>query len=201
MKENQNALNIGTPKSTAEVASTFMEDFVLNELLEKADPELQLSILMEKLDSDISTIFRQTAFYNFETDLHNNFREKGYLSQKEIGEMFKKHMNSYLGSFIDTSQADNWWIYVPHFRFIFYVYSYASGQLVSKALQAKVRENPRFIEKVKEFLASGTSDSPKNIFQNTDIDISQEEFWNQGLNQIQNLLEKTESLAKELGKI
>src|SRR5581483_2305939 len=92
MKEKQNALNFGTPLSVAEVASTFMEDFVLQELLQHADKEERLTLLMQKLDDDISTIFRQIAFYQFETELHKTFREKGYLTKEEIGEIFLKHM-------------------------------------------------------------------------------------------------------------
>jgi len=33
-----------------------------------------------------------------------------------------------------------------------------------KILQNSVKEDPRFIGKVKEFLSAGLSDSPKNIF-------------------------------------
>ena len=201
MREKQHSLYFETPKSTAEVALTFMEDFVLQELLKESDEETRLSILMEKLNGEIASIFRQTAFYNFETQLHGEFRKKGYLSKENIGELFKEHMSSYLGEFVDTSSSDNWWIYVPHFRYIFYVYSYVSGELISKSLQSKVKQNPKFIEKVKEFLSAGTSDSPKNIFLNLGIDISKKDFWLQGLNEIESLLNETENLARKLKKI
>ena len=115
--------------------------------------------------------------------------------------MFKSHMASYMGEFVNTSQADNWWIYVPHFRYLFYVYSYASGLLISKAMQRKVKANPKFIEEVKEFLSSGTSDSPQNIFLKLGVNIKKQEFWNSGLDEIQDLLNETENLAKKLGKI
>lgn len=201
MNRSQNALNIGTPKSTAEVASTFMEDFVLQKLLQEADDETRLSILMEKLNGDMGTIFRQTAFYKFEQDLHEKFRKEGYLSYEKIGALFSHHMKEYMGDFIDNSETDNWWIYVPHFRYIFYVYSYISGLLISKSLQAKVRENPEFIKKIKEFLSAGTSDSPVNIFKKLGIDITKKEFWLIGLKEMENLLTETEKLAKKLKKI
>ncbi len=201
MNKSQNSLNIGTPKSTAEVASTFMEDFVLQELLKTANEEEKLIILMEKLSGDISTIFRQTAFYNFEFELHTLFGEKGYLSEKEIGQLFIKHMSSYMGSAVDVSDAANWWVYVPHFRYLFYVYSYASGLLISKALQNKVRQESPYIKKVKEFLSAGTSDSPENIFKSLGIDITKKEFWLSGIKEVQNLLKEAEALAKKLNKI
>ena len=83
----------------------------------------------------------------------------------------------------------------------FYNYSYASGLLISKSLQNSVKENPKFIEKVKEFLSAGLSDSPKNIFVKMDIDITDKTFWGKGLNEIDKLLEETEKLAKKLKKI
>lgn len=196
MKKKQNALNFGTPTSTAEVASTFMEDFVLEELLKNADHDLRLSIMMMKLNDDVSSIFRQVACYKFEQDLHQQFREKGYLSKEEIGEIFTQNMKNYMGDFVEQSPgSQNWWVYWSHIRSFFYVYSYASGLLISKSLQGSVKKTPKFIENVKEFLASGTSDSPKNIFAKMDINIADKNFWNKGLNEIEELLNKTEQLA------
>lgn len=197
----QNSLNYGTPMATAEVASTFMEDFVLEELLNKANEEERLAILMQKLDGDISTIQRQIAFYNFEKDLHENFRKESYLSKEKIGELFKNNLSKYMGDSIDCSNADNWWMYVGHFRKPFYVYSYASGLLISKSMQQKVKENPKFVENVKNFLAAGTSKSPKNLFLDMGIDISKKEFWNKGLDNLEQKLIEAENLAKKLGKI
>ena len=199
IKQKQNALNFGTPTSTAEVASTFMEDFVLEKLMRGVSEEEELAIRMHKLDSDISSIYRQIAFYKFETDLHHSFREKGYLTKHELGKMFKKHMQSYLGP--TANGSENWWLYVSHFRALFYVYSYSSGLLISKALQAKVKKNPEFINEVKEFLSAGHSDSPKNLFAKMGIDISRKSFWDKGLSEIDSYLSDTIKLAKKLGKV
>lgn len=202
VKKSENGINFGTPTSTAEVASTFMEDFVLEEVRKDADDELKLSINVMKLGNDISTIFRQVAFYNFEAELHNNFRAKGYLSKEEIGKLFQKHMSSYMGPAVEQSEgSENWWVYVSHFRYFFYVYSYASGLLISKSLQAEVKKDSKFINKVKEFLSTGISESPKSIFAKLGIDISDKSFWEKGINEVENLLSETESLAKKLGKI
>lgn len=202
MKTKQNALNFGTPKSTAEVASTFMEDFVLEELMKEADGELRLALMMMKLNDDMGTIFRQVTFYNFETDLHNLYREKGYLAKGQIGELFRKHAISSMGSAVEqTEGTQNWWVYIPHFRMIFYVYSYASGLLISKSLQGSVKKDPKFIVKVKEFLSAGMSDSPKNIFMKLGVDITKKSFWDKGLDEVEELLKETEKLAKKLKKI
>jgi oligoendopeptidase F len=202
IREKQNALNFGTPTSTAEVASTFMEDFVLQDLLRQADDESRLAIMMKKINDDVSTIFRQVACYKFEQELHKQFRQKGYLSKKEIGRLFQKHMSSYMGDFVEQSPgSENWWVYWGHIRSFFYVYSYASGLLISKSLQNSVKDNPKFIEKVKKFLSAGLSDSPKNVFKKLGVDITNKSFWNKGLTEVENLIQESTKLGKRLKKI
>ena len=202
MRRRQNALNFGAPLSTAEVASTFLEDFVLQELLKEADDELRLALMMNKLNDDVSTIFRQVACYRFEQDLHREFRQRGYLSKEEIGKLFCGNMSAYMGEFIEQSPgSENWWVYWGHIRSFFYVYSYASGLLISRSLQNSVKENPLFIARVKDFLSAGLSDSPRTIFRNLGIDIADKGFWEKGLNEVEKLLYETTLLARKLRKL
>ena len=202
MKKKQNALNYGTPTSTAEVASVFMEDFVIREVIKHADDELRLAILLERLNRDIATIQRQIACYMFEQELHKTHREKGYLSKDEIGKLFQKHMQAYMGESIEQSPgSENWWSNWWHIRNFFYTYSYAFGGLISKSLQNLVKKDHKNIEHVKEFLSTGLSDSPRNIFMKMGIDITKEEFWNKGLDEIEATLNEAEKLAMKLGKI
>jgi oligoendopeptidase F len=202
IREKQHSLYFGTPVSTAEVASTFMEDFVLQEIIRKADDEMRLAVMMMKLNDEVSTIFRQIACYRFEQELHERFRKTGYLSKKDIGQLFQKHMKSYMGNSVEQSPgSENWWVYWGHIRSFFYVYSYASGLLISKSLQNSVKKDPRFIGKVKEFLSAGLSDSPKNIFRGLGIDITDKKFWVRGLEEVETLLNETAHLATKLGKI
>lgn len=201
-KEKLNALDFGTSTATAEVASIFMEDFVLAEITKESDDELKLAILMMKLNDLVSKIFRQVALYRFEQELHDSFRRQGYLAKEEIGRIFIKYMSEYMGDYVEQSAgAGNWWIYWSHIRSYFYTYSYASATIISMALQKKFREDHKFIEPIKEFLASGVSKSPKNIFLKLGIDISRSEFWEQGLDEFDALLTEAEDLAKKLKRI
>lgn len=202
MRKKQHGLYFSTPLATAEVASTFFEDFVFDELLRDANEEERLSLLMSKLNDELSTTIRQIAFYDFETELHAMHNNTGFLSHKDIGALFQKHMRAYMGSGVEQSKgSQNWWLYVSHFRRFFYVYSYAGGLLISKALQRQVKADSTRIEKFKEFLSAGASDSPVNIFNTVDIDITKQAFWKEGLKEIEDLLDETESLAKRLKKI
>lgn len=192
LSNKQNALNSGHPISLAEVASTFFEDFVLEEILKDTeDAQIKQGILDMKLSGDISAIFRQVAFYNFEKELHQDFNEKGFLTKEYISDLFCKHMKAYLGdSVIEDDSMRNGWIYVSHFRRFFYVYSYASGLLISKSLQEMVKNNHSDIANVKQFMESGSTLSPKELFGNMGIDITKEEFWIKGIKGIETLLNK-----------
>lgn len=189
LMREQNSLYFDSPLSTAEVASTFFEDFVLDELARFVDAKTAYAIKMQKLNDDVGTIIRQVACYNFETELHREFRRVGYLSKGQIGEIFSKHMSAYMGDWVEkTPGCENWWVYWGHIRSFFYVYSYASGLLISKALQKMVRHDRSNIHKVKIFLRYGRSKSPKDIFTELGIDISAREFWQSGLDSVKNEL-------------
>lgn len=195
-REKQNALNFGTPISTAEVASTFMEDFVLQRLLKNATENQKLQIGMMKLNDDISSIFRQIACYKFEQALHQQYRRSGYLSTQQIGQLFTEHMAAYMGPAVSMDEgSQNWWVYWSHIRNFFYVYSYASGLLISKSLQSQVKKDAANINKIKFFMASGQSDSPRQVFNQIGIDIASAKFWDQGLDEVEALLSDIERIA------
>lgn len=202
MRKEQKGVYFGTSTASAEVASTFMEDFVVEKIKQEAYEELRLAMMLTKLNDDVSSIFRQAACYRFEQELHKSFREKGYLSHREIGTIFRRHMADYMGEAVEQSAgSENWWVYWSHIRSFFYVYSYATGLLISKSLQAQVRADRSKISGVKKFLSAGISKSPQNIFADTGIDITRPDFWHQGLDEVEHLLRETEALAKNLGKI
>ena len=199
MQRNENALNFGEPKSTAEVASTFMEDFVFEEILEEFGEEEKFYLLFNKILKEISDIYRQIALYFFELELHESYRKEGYLSKERISEIFSKHMSEYLGDLFDKETMKYGWVYWEHIRLYFYVYSYASGSLISKAMQKKYKEDHSFIEKIKIFFSTGTSKSPREIFRGMGIKIDKE-FFLDGLEKIEKELNEVEELGKKLGK-
>ncbi|KUK76015.1 MAG: Oligoendopeptidase, pepF/M3 family, partial [candidate division WS6 bacterium 34_10] len=47
-----------------------------------------------------------------------------------------------------------------------------------------VRENREFVEKFKKFLKAGSSKSPKDIFMDMGIDITDRSFWEKGVETI-----------------
>lgn len=198
-QKHQKVLNSGTPTSTAEVASTFFEDFAFQKVAANLKGKSKFFVLLSKLQSEMATINRQIACYNFELDLHGEFKKKGYLSKKEIGGIFVKNMKAYMGDCVNFDlDSEYWWVYWSHIRRFFYVYSYSSGLLISKALQNMVKENPKDIQKVIKILSMGSVKSPKDIFKDVGIDISKKEFWEKGLKEIRNMLEEVEKIYENI---
>lgn len=201
-KKKQNALSFSAPLFMAETASKFAEEMVFAEILETKDEEFRLAMMMMKLNDEIVHVFLSAAENKFELELHKNFRQKGYLSKEEIGQLWKKHTARFMGSFVEqTAGMENWWMHITHLRVFFYNYQYASGILIGKALYSYYKETPAFIEKIKEILSAGSSDSPENVFKKVGIDITDKKFWDQGINEVEKLLNAAEGLAKKLKKI
>lgn len=202
MRKRQHALYFETSLATAEVASTFMEEFALEAAMNDMNEETRLAVLVKKLNGDVSSIFRQVACYRFEQELHDRFRSKGYLSKETIGGIFQRHMAAYMGASVEQSRgSEHWWVHWSHIRRHFYVYSYASGLLISKSLQNATRRDPAFVSRVKEFLSAGASSSPEDIFSRLGISIDDPAFWRQGIQSVKDDLARAEDLAKKLGKI
>jgi len=199
----ENALNYDHPMCTAEVASTFCEDFVLDELREVlTDDEEVLTLMMIQLEDKVTTIFRQIAGYRFEQELHREFRTKGYLTYKEIGALFNKNMKAYTGSSItfDENSARGW-IYWSHFRTPFYVFAYAMALLVAQYARKNFLENPDYLQKINEFYSTGSSSDPAEIFAQLGLDVNSTSSWQEGIDEIKVLLKEAKKLAKKLGKI
>jgi oligoendopeptidase F len=154
------------------------------------------------LDDMVATVSRQVAEYRFEQDLHKLFREKWYLWADEIWKLFIQHMSDYTWEWIHYDEFDaNRRISRSHTRMFFYVYSYASGYLISQSMLRKLKNWSLTINQVKSFFATWSSKSPEEIFMDMWIDITKKEFRKEGLDSLKEYLNETKELAKKLGKI
>lgn len=186
--------------SVAEVASTFYEHVVFDHLFQTLSDEDKVIALFNNIEDSIGIIFRQIQFFNFEKELHESISKKGSISKEDMAALYVKHAKTMNGPAVDLRETDGYYFTnVPHFRYFFYVYSYAYGQIISKALFAKYKEDPSFIEKVKDFMRAGGSKSPYEIFKSIGIDTSKPEFFENGIKQIKTELEYAIKIAKKTG--
>lgn len=178
---------------TAETASTFFERAAFEALVAELPEKEKLIALHDRVQDDISTVFRQIACFNFEVEMHKLIRERGLLTKTQLAELMNKHMTAYLGDAVALVPDDGYFFVAwSHIRRFFYVYSYAYGQLVSRALWERVQKNKKFINKVDEFLTSGGSASPEDIFKKCGLNLYQPKVFLEGLKSIEKDVEELE---------
>ncbi|HVV15486.1 MAG TPA: M3 family oligoendopeptidase [Candidatus Paceibacterota bacterium] len=184
--KTQRPLYQGHTISTAEVASTFFERAAFEALADMLPENEKLIALHDRAQDDVSTVFRQIACFNFETELHNTIRAKGLLPKEGIAALMNKHMAAYLGEAVALTPDDGYFFVAwGHIRRFFYVYSYAYGLLISRALLEKVRKDPTFIKNVDTFLCAGGSASPEDIFAACGLDLYKPDVFLEGLKGIE----------------
>lgn len=180
----------------AETASTFFEALALDKLIETLPEKARIMALHDIIQEDISTIFRQIAFFNFEHELHTRVRAEGSLTHDALAKLLAKHLRAYLGPKVTVTDDDGYlFVLVSHFRNFFYVYSYAYGQLISKVLLRRYKEDPTFIKKVDQFLTAGGSQRPDDIFRNIGIDPADPSLIKDGLKEIEENIKKLKKLV------
>lgn len=184
--------------SVAEVASTFFENIAFEYIFEKLSDKEKIVALTNRIDDFCQTIFRQIACFNFELELHTEIRKKGSLTALEIGAIHNKHMASYLGPICKMKETDGYFFEAwSHIRNFFYVYSYAYGALVSRALYKNYKKDSRYIEKINAFMKAGQTMSPEDIFKSVGIDTLKPDFFKQGLESLNDDMDKLEVLLKK----
>jgi oligoendopeptidase F len=197
LSKNQSPMYQDYVISVAEVASTFFENIVFEEIFEKLSPKEKVIALHDRLNDDIATIFRQIACFNFELELHHRVRAEGFVSKDEIAKIHNKHMSAYLGPKVKMHPDDGYmFVSWSHIRNHFYVYSYAYGQLISKALYNKYKRDPKFIFEIEKFLSAGGSKSPEDIFKDIGIDTTKPDFFMAGLREVEEGIKNLEKLVR-----
>lgn len=195
LSRKQDAIYQDYPISIAEVASTFFENVLFDNLLEVASPEEKKDLLVGKVQDDVFTIFAQIAYFQYEKNIHKAVKEKGFVSKEEFATMFADCRRSYVGDSVEVTETDGYgYVYINHFRYFFYVYSYAYGQLIANALYEEYKKDKSFGVKIKKFLSAGGSMSPEDIFKSIGIDTSKPDFFLKGLKKIEKDLKEVEGM-------
>jgi oligoendopeptidase F len=188
-----------TPLTLAETASVFGETLVFRRLLDAAEtPASRLALLAENIEGSIATVFRQTAMNRFEHLVHTDRRERGELSVERFAELWEESQRELLGDSVEiTPGYRTWWSYVPHFIGTpGYVYAYAYGQLLALSVYGRyLEEGESFVPRYIELLSAGGSRSPEELAAIAGLDLTDPEFWNNGLKLVRGQLDAAEEAA------
>ena len=184
------------PLPLAETASVFAEMLLNDKLFSSVGFREQKILLAEHIDDMYATIMRQAYFTLFEIDAHRIIANENATTDK-ISELYLSNLSQQFGDSVNVSSDFQWeWTYIPHFfHSPFYCYAYSFGNLLVLSLYQQFKNEGRsFIPKYLNILSSGGSRKPEELLKDSGMDISRDEFWQQGFN----LLEDT---IKELKKM
>ena len=200
--EKQGLIGASTPLTTAEMASVFGEQMVFDDLMKKEpNPAARLSMLTQMIEDIFATVFRQVSMNRFEDRLHTARRSQGELTTEDISRLWAETQQAMFQDSVHLGDGYGlWWSYIPHFIHTpGYVYAYAFGQLLVLALYQIYQERGAdFVPDYIEVLAAGDSDYPEKILAKVGVDLTDPNFWAQGLEAIRRLVEQEEQLAREV---
>ena len=177
----------------AETASTLSELLLRGRLLEDAKSEkVRLRLLAADIEDAYGVIMRQASFSLFESAAHDAFRSG--TTPDELGAIYLDTQRELFGPSVALDDSlRNEWASVSHFvEQPFYVYSYAFGNLLSRALYARYRENPAFSSSIERVLAAGSSRDPEALLKEQGVDITSRTFWDSGFHQLEEQMDLLE---------
>ena len=185
------------PLPLAETASVFAEMLLNEKLAERMSDRERRILLAEKIDDMYATTIRQAYFTLFEIEAHRAIAEGG-VTIDEVAKLYLKNLDEQFGSSIAVTPDFQWeWVYIPHFYHTpFYTYAYSFGNLLVLSLYRQYKlEGKSFVPRYIKILAAGGSRKPEELLIEAGIDISREEFWQQGFDYAQEMIQQLKSLA------
>ena len=186
------------PLPLAETASVFAEMLLNEKLAEKMSKKERRILLAEQIDNLYATIIRQAYFTLFEIDAHKAIGENN-ATIDAVAKIYVDNLKEQFGTSITLSPDFEWeWIYIPHFYHTpFYTYAYSFGNLLVLSLykQYKLEGGSSFVPKYFNILSAGGSRKPEELLMEAGIDISREEFWQQGFDYVQEMIQQLKALA------
>ena len=188
----------------AETASIFNEMLFADALSETlTTSEEKIDFLDKRLVDIFSTIFTQTMYVNFEKEVHQTITSGQDLTYEDFNKIWRSKQLELFGDMVDFEGDETTavgWSSIPHiFRSPFYCYSYAFGNLLTFALYEKyLQDGVEFVKDYKEILKSGGSLSPELLLKKHGFDINDPQFYKNGLEVIQKLVEDYENLINKI---
>ena len=200
LSREQGMLQAHTPLTTAEMASTFGEMLVFTDMTaQESDPQVRLAMLANKIEDSFATIFRQVSMNRFEHAMHTARREEGELDSERLSDLW---LQTQQAMFMDSVHMSDdyraWWGYIPHFLHTpGYVYAYAFGELLVLALFARYQQEGggSFAERYLDVLRAGGSDWPEKTLAPMGVDLTDPNFWQEGLAEIEKMVDQAEALV------
>lgn len=173
-RKNQPYVYSDYPIFVAEVASTFNEQLLFDELLKKVKTNQEKAYLInDQIDRLRSTLFRQTMFAELELEIHEMAERGEPLTPQALNQIYRKLAEEYYGpGLVIDQELEADWARMPHLYYNFYVYQYATGISAALALHEQVAKSPQARDRYLKFLSSGSSKYPVDLLKEAGVDMT-----------------------------
>jgi len=181
----------------AEIASTCNESLLSDYLVSKAtDPAEKAYLLVERLETIRTTIFRQTMFAEFERRVHGYIEEGIPVTAILLDETYSDLVQRYYGPGYTLDENDGMeWAYIPHFYYKYYVYSYATGLTSGIAIADRVKTlGEPAAESFLAMLAGGASAPPLELLAGAGVDLTKPDALDAAMKTFEHTLDQVEKL-------
>ncbi|MBP1934663.1 oligoendopeptidase F [Ammoniphilus resinae] len=195
---SQDYLYASYPIFTAEVASTTNEALLFREMYRQAKTkEEKISILNQRLEDYMGTLFLQTMFAEFEKAIHVKAEQGEALTADTLSTIYGDLMRKYYGeSLLVDHFASLGWARIPHFYRNYYVYQYATGFAAANAFAQRIIDDgePAVNDYIKKFLSAGDSKDPIEVLKDAGIDMTSPRVVKQALKGFEETLKELQAL-------
>ena len=189
----------------AEIASTFNEALLLEQMLKRAKTDQErLFYLGFSLENLRATFFRQAMFAEFERDVHARVDRGEPLSGKRLSELYGAILRRYHGEREGVVKIDDRytveWAYIPHFYRAFYVFQYATSIAASSLFAERVlKDEASTRERYLALLSAGGSDYPYELVKRAGVDLASPAPYRAVIARMDHIMDEIEAIEARRG--
>lgn len=161
-----------------------------------SDPAVKAYLLVARLESIRTTIFRQTMFAEFERTAHELAEAGTPITAALLDQQYRDLVRKYYGPGYTIDDNDGMeWAYLAHFYYKYYVYSYATGLASGIAIADRVREQGEpAVQAYLEMLRGGCSKPPLELLRGAGVDLEKPDAIEAAMRTFQRTLDEVERL-------
>jgi oligoendopeptidase F len=184
--------------SVAETASNLNQVLLRVKLLERKDREITLAVLEEAFFFAHRYLFLMPTMSEVEHALHSSYARGGAMSASEIADATVSAFSAAYGSAVevDADRLGVKWAKFCHFYAPYYFFQYAIGISAAMAIGQRILAGEKGIQaKYLEFLSSGSSRYPTELFQIVDVDITSPATYDAAFKVVEGYVETLERVS------
>ncbi|MRH41327.1 oligoendopeptidase F [Aquibacillus halophilus] len=188
--------------SVAETASTFMENLVLDAVIDQAtDKDEKLALLEMKISSGLKYLGMVPNMFQFELDFYRK-RQKGLVTADELVNVMERVERDLYGNTIDEVNPYMWMV-IGHFystEQAFYNIPYTIGYLFSNGIYSLSKQNgSKFSEQYDELLKNSGKMTVEQLAETyLDQDLTNRKYWDDSIKPIRDAVEQYLKLTEDI---